>query len=507
MAHSIAVLSEKSQESRLRRKRFSFEFPGVLLFTVLGFLVMGYHPGLEDDAIYLAAVKADLNPALFPFNADFFRLQLQATQFDRWMAAFIRFTRIPVEWAEFLWQLAALFLILWAIKKLADRLFAEESARWASVALVASMFTLPVSGTALYMVDQHLHPRTLATAAILFGINFIFDRKWWQAALALAIAFLLHPLMAVMGISFCVILSLALHRSNREYVSFGRASLASAVPLGWIFDPATPSWREAMHTRTYFFLYKWTWYEWLGAVGPLIFFLVVWQLSRMRGEGLLSRFSLAVFVYGAFHLTLAMALLWPAALVRIAPLQPMRYLHLFYFLFALVGGGLLGKFVLKRTAWRWIAFLLLANGSMYAAQRSEFAGSQHLELPGRTSTNEWLQAFAWIKSNTPVNAYFALDPYYMKAPAEDYHSFPALAERSSLADAVKDTAVVILVPELAPKWQRQVEAQEGWRDFNLADFDRLKAHFGVNWALTAYPQPSGLICHWHNQSLAVCQIP
>jgi hypothetical protein len=313
--------------------------------------------------------------------------------------------------------------------------------------------------------------------------------------------------MAVMGISFCVILSLALHRSNREYVSFGRASLASAVPLGWIFDPATPSWREAMHTRTYFFLYKWTWYEWLGAVGPLIFFLVVWQLSRMRGEGLLSRFSLAVFVYGAFHLTLAMALLWPAALVRIAPLQPMRYLHLFYFLFALVGGGLLGKFVLKRTAWRWIAFLLLANGSMYAAQRSEFAGSQHLELPGRTSTNEWLQAFAWIKSNTPVNAYFALDPYYMKAPAEDYHSFPALAERSSLADAVKDTAVVILVPELAPKWQRQVEAQEGWRDFNLADFDRLKAHFGVNWALTAYPQPSGLICHWHNQSLAVCQIP
>ena len=100
VAHSIAVLPEEAQESRLLRKRFSFELPGLLFFTALGFLVMGYHPGLEDDGIYLAAVKSDLDSALFPFNADFFRLQLQATQFDRWMAAFIRFTRIPVEWAE-----------------------------------------------------------------------------------------------------------------------------------------------------------------------------------------------------------------------------------------------------------------------------------------------------------------------------------------------------------------------------------------------------------------------
>ena len=46
-----------------------------VLFTALGFCVMGYHPGAEDDGIYLAAVKADLHPALFPHNADFFRLQ------------------------------------------------------------------------------------------------------------------------------------------------------------------------------------------------------------------------------------------------------------------------------------------------------------------------------------------------------------------------------------------------------------------------------------------------
>ncbi len=78
---------------------------------------MGYHPGLEDDGVYLAAVKADLNPALFPHNADFFRLQMQATLFDAWMAHFVRWTRMPLAWAELVLQLAALFLILWAVEE------------------------------------------------------------------------------------------------------------------------------------------------------------------------------------------------------------------------------------------------------------------------------------------------------------------------------------------------------------------------------------------------------
>ena len=47
----------------------------ILLLTIAGFAVMGYHPGLEDDGIYLSAVKSDLNPALYPHDADFFRLQ------------------------------------------------------------------------------------------------------------------------------------------------------------------------------------------------------------------------------------------------------------------------------------------------------------------------------------------------------------------------------------------------------------------------------------------------
>ena len=507
VAYCVAPVLEEVGTSRRARRRIPFEFLGILFFTLLGFLVMGYHPGLEDDGIYLAAVKADLNPALFPYNAKFFRLQMEATVFDGSMAHFVRWTRIPLAWTELVWQLDALFLILWAVKKIANRLFVEESARWGGVALVAAMFTLPVAGTALYIVDQHLHPRTLATAMILLAIWRILDEKYWQAVPLLLIALLLHPLMAALGISFCVILAMTLLDSVRKRVRGWRNAMVAFMPLGWVFEGANPGWREALDTRPYFDLHKWTWYEWLGALAPLFLFWLLWRVAGKHGETILARFAAAVLIYGAFHQALAMAMLWPASLVRLTPLQPMRFLHLLYFLLVMMAGCLLGKFVLKRNAWRWAVFLLIANGCMFTWQRTEFSGSQHLELPGRQPANPWLQAFAWIRTNTPENSYFALDPYYMEAPGEDYHGFLALAERSQLADAVKDASVATTVPELGPDWARQIAAEEGWRDFKLGDFERLKAAFGVNWVLVNYPQPKGLACRWHNHQLAVCQIP
>ena len=62
----------------------------LLCFTLLGFAVMGYHPGTEDDGIYLSAVKNNLNPSLYPKDADFFRLQTQGTIFDVCVADFVR---------------------------------------------------------------------------------------------------------------------------------------------------------------------------------------------------------------------------------------------------------------------------------------------------------------------------------------------------------------------------------------------------------------------------------
>jgi len=479
----------------------------ILAFSLIAVAVMGYHPGIEDDGVYLTAVKGDLNPVLYQHDAQFFRVQLEATLFDKWVAGFIQFTHIPVDVTELLLQFASILLIIVGCWSIARVLFTEERARWAGVALTAAMMTLPVAGTALYLADQHLHPRNVSTAIILFAVSRILEKKMWQAVPLLMLSFVLHPIMASLGISFCCFLAISMLDPVHVWLRSLRDSLASTVPLGWIFESPTPIWHKALQTRTYFFLYRWTWYEWLGALAPLALFCILWRIALKRGKTVLARFGLAIFAYGIFQFGVALIIQETPSFIRLTPLQPMRFLHLIYFCMTLVGGCLIGKYFLKASAWRWALFLVVINAGMYASQRALYPGSLHLELPGRRSANPWLQSFAWIRNNTPADAYFAMDPRYLEAPGEDYHSFRALAERSQMADALKDTAVVTQVPDLGPDWDRQVTAQAGWKELTIADFERLKADFGVDWVLVAYPQTAGLDCPWHNDTLVVCHIP
>jgi hypothetical protein len=491
----------------LLSKRIIQETLPLLLLTLTGFLVMGYHPGFEDDGIYLTAVKANLNPALYPHDSDFFRLQMQATLFDGAMAHFVRWTGIPLAWAELLWQFAALFFILWACRRIAAQIFEQARAQWAAVVMVAAMFTLPVAGTALNIADQHLHPRNLATALILVAVAWMLEGKRWQAAPALLLALALHPIMAALGMSFCVFLGLALVEPVPFRLRAEEGSLAAAAPLGWLFAPASSSWRMALESKSYYSIWRWAWYEWLGALAPLFLFWLLWRLAQRRGEDRLARFALAVFAYGLFQQVVAMALLTPDSLARLMPLQPMRYLQLVYIFMALVAGGLMGRLLLKTQVWRWAVYLLVFNGGMFLVQWELIDDGAHLELPFVVTANPWLETFDWIRLNTPADAYFALDPRYLAAPGEGFHGFRALAERSALSDQIKDTAVVTEVPSLAPVWHEQQLALAGWPHFQLADFERLKSQFGVDWVVIDDSQTAGLECRRHSRSLSVCEIP
>jgi hypothetical protein len=500
----------------LQRKWLIQEALPVVLFTAVGLLAMGYHPGAEDDGVYLPSIKADLNPGLFPHDAAFFKLQMRTSVFDTWMAHFVHWTAMPVAWSALLWQTLSILLFVWASWKIVCQLFDEPAARWGGVAMLAAMFTLPVAGTAIFIMDQYLHPRNLADAFILFGVSRILAGKWWQAVPLAVLAFMLHPLMGAFGLSFCAFLSGVSSGWVREKVGSvfvqlapeNEATAAGLIPFGWIFDPPSRTWLRALRSRHWFRFYEWKWYELLGAFAPLALFGLLIRVARQQGREKLARFATAVFIYAAFQQAIAVVILGPRDLVALSTLEPMRYLQLVYVFMALIGGAYLGLYVLKARVWRWAVFLLLANGSMFYVQRQLFAATPHIEWPSAAPSNEWLQAFSWIQKNTPTDAYFALDPMYMAAPGEDYHSFRALAERSQLADGIKDTSVVTKVPEIGPTWETQLDAQSGWPNFQLADFERLKQRFGVDWVLVHYPHPpAGLECRWHNAALAVCQIP
>ena len=175
----------------------------LLLLTAAAIAIQGYHPGLEDDAYYLAAIKRDLNPALFPHDADFFRLQFQATIYDKLIAASIRITHLPPDLTIFLWQLAVTLAILAVCLAIARRCFQKPEAHWSATAAVAALLTIPVSGTGISLTDQYLHPRALATAAILAAIVAILDNRYLRAALFLVAAAAVHVIMAAFGLSLC----------------------------------------------------------------------------------------------------------------------------------------------------------------------------------------------------------------------------------------------------------------------------------------------------------------
>jgi hypothetical protein len=98
-------------------------------------------------------------------------------------------------------------------------------------------------------------------------------------------------------------------------------------------------------------------------------------------------------------------------------------------------------------------------------------------------------------------------------PGEDYHGFRALAERSVLADYNKDGGMAARVPRLAPRWLKEVTAQNGWQNFQPADFERLKRDFGVTWVVIARsdlapenPEGKTMTCPYQNHQLQVCRL-
>ena len=481
-------------------KNYSKSLGTLLLLAAFAILLHGYHPGVEDDGVYLPAIKRHLNPQLYPHDFEFFTLQLQATVFDKLIAGSIRLVHLPVGVGVLLWHFVSIFLLLWGCWQISRRCFNEPPAQWAAVSTVAVLLTMPVAGTALYLGDQYPHPRLLATAAILAAVVAVLARKYFLAATCLAIASVIHPLMASFGISYCIFLAW----KQRPQVS--APLLALWLPLGWIFEPTSDAWRAAARTRDYYFLSNWQWYEWLGVFAPLILLWWFRRLATRHGSTVVAQMTSRLVCYGMFQLVVALIIMLPASLERVKPLQPMRYLHLLYLIFVLISGGLIGRHILRRHVFRWLFFFVPLGLLMFYVQRQTFPASPHLELPGKVSQNPWIEAFDWIRQNTPLDSYFALDPYYMQRPGEDFHSFRALAERSALADYVKDPSVATQVPRLAPRWLEEVKAQEGWPHFQAADFQRLKNRFGVNWAVLESNGPPGMDCPYQNELLRVCRI-
>jgi hypothetical protein len=472
----------------------------LLLLTSGALIVHGYHPGAEDAEIYLPGIEKTLRPDLFPFNAQFFQSHGHMTLFPNLIAASVRISHLPLDFVALLWQLVAMFLLLFAGWELTGKCFKDRKARWTGVALLAALFTLPVAGTGLYIMDQYVNPRNLTAFTGIVAIIEVLDRKYMRAGVLLALALSIHPLM----LAFVVLYSLLLMwmRSRR----FDAIGFASMLPLSFLFQSTSPAYHQVAESHTLHYFLRWQWYEVLGALAPLA---ILWGFSRIARSRQIWSVDLmcrTFILYDTICILAAVLLSASPRFETLARIQPMRSLHLLYIVMILVAGGFAGEYLLKSHPWRWLALFLPLCVGMFYAQRQLFPASAHIEWPGATPRNPWVQAFLWVRNNTPVDAVFALDPAHMKIPGEDSNGFRAISQRSMLADAVKDSGAVTMFPPLAEEWERQVQAQGGWKNFQAQDFSRLRTAYGVTWVIVRQPGVVNMSCPYQNQVAMVCRL-
>jgi hypothetical protein len=465
-------------------------------------LVHGYHPLADDGAVYVTGVKKLVNQSLYQTDAVFALSPTHLSIFAHVLAALLR-THFPLPVLLLMCHVASIFLFLLGSWTLAARIFPNPAARWGAVLLAACCFTLPVAGTSLSIMDPYVTARSFSTPLSLFGLAAVFDKKWAEAALWLALAALLHPLMA--GFAAIEMLTLALvdrtaWRSLGLFYGLGFALCAAIFMLTRHADPGLAYSRAAL-SRSYFFLSSWRWYEYPGLLMPLLLL----GIACRRTPGPARRLAIAATLMGSCALLTSLCFVHRGGSLMLARLQVLRAFQFVYIAGILLAGGMLGGWAQQRR--RAIAVLYLSIlPALFAGQRLAYPASGHVEWPGLTPRNRWQQAFLWIRANTPGDAIFALDNDYIEGAGEDAQGFRATAERSAVADWFKDGGIASNFPQAAAPWWRGSQATEKLN--GATDGERLAklTPLGVTWIVLPAQANTGFPCPYTNASVRVCRL-
>jgi hypothetical protein len=482
---------------------------GLFLLSLVMVAVQGYHFGVDDAAIYLPAVERFVTPGLFPYGADFFLSHSRVSVFSWIVGGMVRWLHMPLAWVVLGFHVLGVYLLLLAGYWLATLCFTRARAQWAAVVTLASVLTIPVTGTALPIMDPYLTSRSLSTPLTIFALAAIVAARPIPAAVLLGITALLHPQMAAYGVLLVILLSLPRFTTEplpAEEALAGSLGLFQRLPDGFHLGAAQEPYRATLYSRTFFFAWAWTWYEWVGIVLPLVILFTIARVSLSAVTPAAVRLCRVLLLLGLISTAAFLFFSSSPYFDDFVRLQPMRSFQLIYIVMFLILGGLAGEYLLREKVWRWLLFFVPISIAMYAVDRSQYPASHHLELPGRAVTNPWMQAFDWVRDNTPRDAVFALPPRYLLIPGEDVHGFRAVAERSMIADWVKDSGVASVFPQMAPEWEREQQITRGWDHYTAADFQALPRRSPVSWVMVEPRQAGGLDCPFHNTAVSVCRL-
>lgn len=477
--------------------------------TAAALFIHGYHLGVEDAEIYLPAARWFRHPELYPFGREFFLSHGRLSLFGPFTAFTSLLTHMSMDWTFFAFYLVTLFATILGSWLFVTACFESARARWSALLVMTAVLAMPVANTGLLMMDPYLTARSFSTPLTLFGVAWVLERRYARAGVAVALTALVHPQMAVYLLFLIVVLWVA--EVNRIRIREREPALVSSValiPTQFHLSPASGPYREALFSRDYFFLYNWTWYHWLGLLGPLAILVWFWKANLRETRPAFKEISFALIPFGLISIAAAAVLSSSPSLQMFVRLQPLRSFDLVMLVFVLLGAGVLGEYLGKGRPWAIAALSLSLAAGMFVVARQTYPHSPQVELPSSTSSNPWISTLFWIRRNTPNNAVFAVDSRYFKDPVVDEHGFRAVSERSDLADYYKDGGVVSLFPNLAVEWKDMSNATYGLNHFSVAQFRWLKGEYPeASWTVIHGEAPAGMDCPYQQGGFSVCRMP
>ncbi len=494
----------------IKLPEYRIPFLRLALITAGAIGIAGYHLGVEDGEIYLPAAQKLLHPALYPFGTEFFQSHEHLSLFAPILAWTARLVHLSMDWTVFLWYVLTTFALMVSCWLLASVIFTSARARWSSVLIIATILAMPVTNTGLLMMDPYMTARSFSTPLTMFGLTAFLVRRYKLAVLLTLATAAIHPQMA----AYLVFPAALLWIVDRGQITAAdpvpvSGIFLSIIPVGFHLAPAHGAYREALYARGFYFLSTWTWYHWLGLLGPLAFLVWFWKAKLHGTTQEFNRISFVLIPFGIVSILAGAIISSTHDLDMYARLQPLRCFHLITLVFMLMFAGVIGQYTSTKKL-RWAVPVLLTGltvGMGYVGYAT-YPNSPRVEIPGRVDrANAWLDTTNWIRRNTPRDAVFAVDSRYFLDQGIDVHGFRALSERSALADYYKDGGVVAIFPNLAPEWKQMSDATFGLNNFNTEQFTRLAREYPVTWTVIHGAAPTGMNCPYDRQGYAVCQIP
>lgn len=450
--------------------------PAVLWVAgAFGFFVLatanagGYRYGASDQAFYIPAIRAAMDPALFPRDAAMLAVQGGVIVWDGIVAGLSRVAGLPLPWVFFLLYSAGV-VALYAAGALAAR--AAGAGAWGTVAFLAAL-TLRhrIAKTGVNTLEGYLHPRMIAFALGLFATAAFLKRRPVWAIAAVAAAGAVHPTTAVW---FALLLGAAAYvawpRWRTPLLVIGGMGAGASVwaiaagplaPRAVVMDSA---WLQAVATKDYLFPHEWPAYAWIFNLLPAVLCGMV--LARARDL----RAELRGLLAGALALTLFFLATLPFVTMRYALAVQMQIPRVFWLVeltLLLAAAVLLARVPRPATA-RGVAalFVVLSIARGGAVLFGEKDGRLvSIALPA----DDWTDAQRWLRVNTPPGAHVLADPDH----AWRYGSSVRVgAERDLFHEDVKDSALAMYDRAVA---LRVVERRAATSGFPMKSTDGIRA--------------------------------